>query len=185
MHESQDANRRLINRVLAEVGEIDEPASSSINHCGDSVVQANVRVDPIDTSLKPMSVEVHQTGADILSFEIQNFGVFAGVEFSSELQDLALFDPHIKDSINGLRGVDDVALFEQQIVDHGCEEIVSQFERGKEPPKAGTLKIVQLECVDMSPPSAGRDGASIARHYPAKRGRACALPKRPLQNRLT
>ena len=52
------------------------------------------------------------------------------------LQDLAVFDSDIKDSIDGLRGINDVALFEQQVVDHVCGGMMSQFKWGtKEQPQ--------------------------------------------------
>ncbi len=75
MHESQNSNRSLINGVLAEVGEIGKATRSGVDRCSDSMVQRNVRIDAIDASLKPMAVEVHQTGANIPPLEIQNLAL--------------------------------------------------------------------------------------------------------------
>ena len=119
MHESQNSNRRLINGVLAEVGKIGKATRSGVDRCSDSMVQRNVRIDPIDASLKPMAVEVHQTGANILPLEIQNLAAFAGIKLRANVEDLARFDPYIPDAVNGLGRINDVAFLEQQIVFRG------------------------------------------------------------------
>jgi hypothetical protein len=85
--EGEDTKGSLVNGVLAEVGEIDESTGSGVNDSGDSVVQGNVGVNPIDASLKPMTVEVHQPGTNVLSLEIQNLGTCAGIEISPRLSE--------------------------------------------------------------------------------------------------
>src|SRR5689334_18617117 len=113
MDESQNTQGGLVNRVLSEIREIDEPTGSGINDGSDSVVQGNVGVNAVDASLKPMTVEVHQPGTDVFPLEIQNLGTCAGIQIGPKTQDSAVFNPDIKDSIDGLRGVDHVTLFEQ------------------------------------------------------------------------
>src|SRR6185295_2781532 len=100
--ESEDTQGSLINGVLAEVGEIDESTGPGVNDSGDSVIQGNVGVNPIDTSLKPMTVEVYQPGTNVLPLEIHNLGTGAGIEIGLEPQNPAIFDSDIKDSIDGL-----------------------------------------------------------------------------------
>src|SRR5690349_3652036 len=121
MNKRQDTKRGLVDGVLSKVGKINKPAGSGVHSGGDSAVQADVRVDPVDTTFKPVTVEVYQPGTDVLSFEIQGLCALAGFKVSSQLQDSALFDSYVKDSARGLRGINDVAAFEQQIVEHGCE----------------------------------------------------------------
>lgn len=70
VNKCQHADIGVIDRVAAEIGEIDKAGGAGIHYSGNAMIQADIRVDPKGAAFKPMAVQVDQSRTNILSGDI-------------------------------------------------------------------------------------------------------------------
>jgi hypothetical protein len=107
-----------INSIPAKFGESDKSRRARIDHRGDSMVQAKVRVNPKAAALVPMAVNVDEAGTDILPGHVDQLRIRSGFEVFSQICDQAISNGNIPGAIDLLCRIDNVTTTKNQIVFH-------------------------------------------------------------------
>ena len=111
----KDSNGRGLDHVLAEAVEIAGPGAAGIDEGGDAAgarqqlgLDTQGRAAPVD-----MGVQVDQAGRDDLAFDVARVGPSEPV---ADRRDLAAGEGDVGHLVDALRGIDEPAAFENQIV---------------------------------------------------------------------